>query len=370
MKKKDRKEKAAVVSTPIEIPEDEIWTYRIEGLQAPHIGGTHTHSTAKKVVVVVVLLIAISLSVYFSILAIHKDVYQYEQLPDGSYELIKYSNPGEETELTIDCVDGDPQKHVTVLHEYMLNCDEKLETVRIGASVTQIDGRSFYSCWNLRAILVDENNPSYCDVDGVLYTKDLTEVLCCPIAHDQYMRDLNGYKEEVPADDARYAAYAEKVLTYRLPPQTTKVGMLAFNYSKIETLYLPQGLKTIETMSFFHCEQLKTIVTYSGDTQLLSLPDTLMTIGSDAFSYDQSLTYIFIPKSVKSIGHHAFWDAVYKDDGKIAGLTAIDVEADEQSFKANVTVGDKWKPEHEHMMFKKAVEIRYGAEREAMHENA
>ncbi|MBQ7542049.1 MAG: leucine-rich repeat domain-containing protein [Clostridia bacterium] len=371
MKKEEKRVKRPKVdpiqAPPPEIPEDEIWTYRIEGLQEPHIGGRYKHSASKKVLVVAALLVAIGLSIFLSVRAIHKDTFQYKELQDGSYELVKFSNPGDIHEMTIDCVDGDAAKPVTVLHEYMLNCDDQLQTVRIGASVTQIDGKSFYSCWNLQAIFVDENNPNYCDLDGVLYTKDLSEILCYPIDRDLYLREKAGIENELFVGDPDYSDdYVQKVQTYALPQQTKRIGMLAFNYSDLVRVELPHGLESIETMAFFRCVNLREITTRNGDSVYASLPECLTFIGSDAFSYDQALTYMYIPEKVAEIGHHAFWDTVYKDGGNIAGLSEICVQADEASFKKNVRTGDQWRGEYDHMLFKKAVPVRYGAQREGI----
>ena len=348
-----------------EIPEDEIWTYCIDGLQEPQIGKDYSHSTLKKILTIVFLLVAISLSIYLSIRAVHTQTYDFKELDDGTYELVKFSNPGDLTTLTVDCVDGDTVKPVTVLHEYAFNCDDKLETIRIGASVKTIDGKSFYSCEKLQAIFVDEGNESFCDVDGVLYTKDLTEVICHPIDHDQYLRTQNGYDREIMPEEDGYAEYVDAVLTYRFPEQTKKIGMLSFNYAEIVNVYLPEGLETIETMAFFKSTMLQNIYTVGVGGQYPSLPDGLQYIGSDAFSYDQGLRYLYIPSSVTFIGHHAFWDTVYKEDGELAGISVIHTALNEEMFKKQVHTGDQWKPQYDYMLFKKSVDVQYGAERDS-----
>ena len=359
-----KEKKTASAPEVLHIPEDEIWTYRIEGLQAPHIGNAHTHSAGKKALVVAVLLVAIGLSIFLSVRAVHKDTFQYKALGDGTYELVTFNNPGDRTELTIDCMDGDETKPVTVLHEYFLNCDEKLEKVTIGKDVREIDGKSFYSCWKLREIRVDPENEYYCDVDGVLFTKDLSEAICYPIDRDAYLRQQNGYDEELAADDARYDdAYVEKVLTFRFPEETKTVGKLAFNYAPLAEVYLPEGLETIETMAFFKSTQLSHVWTVGAEGTYPSLPDGILTIGSDAFSYDQALDYVYIPSSVTKIGHHAFWDTVYKESGELAGVTAIYAALDEDAFKKQVDTGDQWRPQYDYMLFKKAVDVVYAAER-------
>ena len=267
--------------------------------------------------------------------------------------------------LCVDFADGDTSKPVTVLHEYFLNCDEMLEKVTIGKDVRQIDGKSFYSCGNLREIRVDPENESFCDVDGVLYTKDRSEVICYPIDRDAYLREQNGYKQELTDEDDGYDAYVDSVLTYTLPEQTKKIGMLAFNYVELVNVYLPEGLETIETMAFFKSVMLENVCTVTENGQYPSLPEGLQYIGSDAFSYDQGLHYLFIPDSVTFIGHHAFWDTVYKESGELAGISVIHAALDEETIKKQVHTGDQWKPEYDYMLFKKAVDVQYGAERES-----
>jgi hypothetical protein len=366
MKQKNTQPSKTTEELMQEIPEDEIWTYRIEGLQEPQIGKDHSHSTGKKILTIVSLLIAISLSIFFSVRAVHTQTFKYKPLEDGTYELTKFSNPGDQTSIEIDCMDGDKTKPISILHEYAFNCDDKLETIRIGANVKSIDGKSFYSCEKLQAIFVDENNENYCDIDGVLYSKDLTEAICYPIDHDQYLRTKAGYETELTAEDDDYDAYVEDVLTYRFPEQTKMIGMLAFNYAQIVNVYLPEGLETIETMAFFKCVMLENVYTAAADGMYPSLPEGLSYIGSDAFSYDQALHYLFIPDSVTFIGHHAFWDTVYKDNGELAGITVIHAALDESAFKKQVHTGDQWKPEYDYMLFKKAVDVQYAAERESV----
>lgn len=366
----------------LDIPDDEVWTYQVEGLAAPMIGKTVKNAAVKKVAVVIILVVAISLSIFFSVRTIHSETFNYTQIENG-WEFVRFSNPGDIKEITIDCVDGDEGKPITEIHEYAFNCDDKLITINIGKSVEKIDGKSFYSVWNLQNIHVDEENPNYCDLDGVLYNKDMTEVVCYPIDHDAYLREKNGFKDQLWPDekwksgtdenrfgDVYTREYEEKVNTYVIPNTVKKIGELAFNYSELFVVYLPDGLERIETMGFFRNWHLAEIFNYSGKTDGIptegvkpSLPDSLEFIGSDAFSYNQCLTYMFIPASVTEIGHHAFWDAVFKDNGEIRGLSKMNVAADEKSFKENTKLGDHWLPQYDHKLFKKTIDQQYNAER-------
>ena len=353
----------AVPETLPEIPDSEAWTYQIEGMKAPAIGKPVTHAGLKKAVVIAVLIVAIGLSIFFSVRAIHSETFDYTQTETG-WELSKFSNPGDVTTLELAYADGDETRPLTSIREYAFNCDDKLTSITIGKDVREIDGKSFYSVWNLQTILVDPANEWYCDLDGVLYNKDMTEVICYPIDHDAYLREKAGYKEELWPDNAAYDdAYVTAVQTCHLPATVTKIGPLAFNYANLVSVYLPEGLKTIETLAFFKSTSLKQIFTEGAAGVYPSLPEGLEFIGSDAFSYDQALEYIYIPASVKVIGHHAFWDTCYKEGKAIKGVNLMHTALDEAQFKASVDAGDHWLPSYDYYLFKKTIDVDCGAAR-------
>ena len=72
---------------------------------------------------------------------------------------------------------------------------------------------------------------------------------------------------------------------------------------------------------------------------------------------------MYIPSSVTYIGHHAFWDACYKEDDQVLGVAQIDAGADEETFDNQVETGDQWRPQYDYMLFKKSVDVNYSAER-------
>lgn len=390
----------------LDIPDDEIWTYRVEGLAAPHINKPYKNFTLKKIIFTLVILVAVSLSCYFSVRTVQSDTFEYATA-DGGYELSKFSNTGYVTELTIDYVSDieydrtnedvtsnfeivkDETKKVVSVGKYAFNCDGTVKVINIGAEVLNIDPKAFYSCWSLQRIEVDENNPNYCDIDGVLYNKDMTQVINYPCNHDQYLREKYGYEAEPYRADSD-EKYVKDIQTYVVPSTVKTIGQLAFAYTNLRTIYLPEGLETIETLGVFKLHEpkdqysntpsLDNIYTYKAEKAVtetvftseeelgeiyLSLPETLTYIGSDAFSYNQTLTYLFIPKAVTFIGHHAFWDTVYKEGGELIGVTQIFAEADEDTFKKEVKTGDQWRPQYDYMLFKKSVDVVYGAERQA-----
>ena len=391
MSKKDNKEKKVkgeVLQEDIhlDIPEDEIWTYQVEGLAAPHINKPYKYYNLKKTIFVIVILVAVSLSIYFSVMALQNETFEYTQFENG-YEFTKFSNTGYLNELEIDYVadieyipgNNDPatnfkvvkdeSKPIKAVRQFTLNCDDKIKTIYIGPDVE----------------FVDENNPNYCDIDGVLYNKDMTELLCYPCDHDEYLRQKYGYEKELYTDEIT-PEYQRDIQTYVVPSTVTRLGVMCMNYANLREIYLPEGLKTIETLAVFKLHERKNewettpsltnVYTYKNnnvsDTHFasaealgevyLSLPEGLEFIGSDSFSYNQNLQYVFIPSSVKEIGHHAFWDTCYKEGGEILGVNVMNVAVGEEEF-ASLTVGDNWIPQYDYLLFKKNVDISYSAQR-------
>lgn len=379
----------------LNIPDDQVWDYKIEGLAAPMIGKPYKNYNLKKVLLVVAVLVVFAISFFFSIITLYKETFEFEQLPDGTYELIRFSNTGSVIELDIDYVSDvadekvvndevivtftkETDKPITVIHEYALNCDEKVQVINIGKDVKEIDGKAFYSCWNLERIEVDEENPYYCDVDGVLYTKDMKTLVCLPINHDLYLAKQDGITTDLWPGDEGYDEYKKNYMTMVIPSTVEHIGELALNYNALSDIYLPEGLKTIGTLAFFRSTLTENIYTYTCESEqiigadkisftkdqlYLSLPEGLESIGSDAFSYDQALNYMYVPSSVKEIGHHAFWATVYKEDGELKGVTYMDVAVDEDSFNSDVTADNNWLPQYDNGLFPKEIEVKYGAQR-------
>ena len=406
----------------LDIPDDEIWTYQIEGLQAPHINKPFKKAGIKKVVIVIALVLAIGCAILLSVRAVHSDTYKYNELEDGTYELVKFSNPGGITNITIDYVvdletgEKDETKPITAIAEYAFNCDEQLTTITIGKDVKTIDSKAIYSCWNLRSVWVDDANENYCDLDGVVYTKDLTHAIHYPTAHDMHLMINNDYAaEEVDENGNRkfiskvsddngnlvdkdgnnlvprvwgtnklyneqwFQTYNKTCRTYVVPSTVTSLDDFSFAYSDIVDLYLPEGLTNMGTMALFKNTALTNIYTYKTDVEITdttykaidsmteiysSLPEGLESIGSDCMYYLRGLNYMYMPSSVTYIGHHALWDAVYKENDQLIGVSQINVAVDENTFNSNCDAGQQWRPQYDYMLFKKSVDLIYSSQRE------
>lgn len=402
---KEKKQKVyngmtAPVDVHLDIPENEIWTYKIDGLAEPHINKPFTNFTLKKIIFTVLILIAVGLSMYFSVRVVSRTPFEYNETEIG-YEFTKFNNTGYITHLDIDyaveivtdkdnpdaatnfTLKKDESKPISSIPQFCFNCDEKLETIYIGKDVKEIDSKAFFTCRTLQTITVDEENEYYCDIDGVLYNKDKTEIILYPMNHVQYLREKYGYNDTIWADNANNlefrARYEADILTYVLPDTVETIGELAFYDLPLAALYMPEGLKRIETMAIMRNWWMTDIYSYESSTAedgetgfsaisklsgvYKSLPEGLEYIGSDAMSYNRVCNYLRIPSSVSYIGHHAFWDTVEKNGDAFNGYFKVNVSMTEEEFKNNVETGDQCFPQYDSGLFDKKVEVIYGAEK-------
>ena len=135
---------------------------------------------------------------------------------------------------------------VTSIEHYAFAFCESFKSITIPDSVTDIGYQAFLGCTSLTSIDVEASNTSFSSIDGVLYNKNKTKLICCP-----------GGKTSIT---------------------------------------IPNSVTSIRELAFEMCTSLKSV----------TLPDNVTSIGYNAFSGCTSLTSITIPNSVTSIGSYAF----------------------------------------------------------------
>lgn len=144
----------------------------------------------------------------------------------------------------------------------------------IPKSVLRIEEDGDYGIFNvfenITSINVDEENQIYRSVNGVLYFKDLSVLLCYPKCNTQQ--------------------------NFVIPNGVEEIYESAFNSSMyLKSIVMPNSLRFIRKRSFSHCEFLK-VVQWS---------KKLETIERDAF-YSTNITEAILPSTLNELQGYAF----------------------------------------------------------------
>ena len=173
------------------------------------------------------------------------------------------------------------------------SCDS-LEEIFVPKCVESIGYAAFSCCERLENISVAKDNPSYREIDGVVFSNDMTI--------------LEGY----PA--------GKTDTTYVIPNGVKYIGGWAFGAcDQLINITLPDGIIFVGASAFYECTGLKSItlpssVSYIGDRafkvcgsiETITIPSGVKEIGEETFMICTSLKSINIPKSVTKIGNSAF----------------------------------------------------------------
>lgn len=331
------------------------------------------HAKQKKLIFIILIVFFVGLSLFLSFSSLGNDKYEYEETDSGMM-FYSFSGQKDDTVLTIDYVTDengvtDETKPVTSVRKFCLCCNEYVEYIFIGKDVEELENHCFYYCKNLKAVFVDPENENYVSVDGVLYSKDMTQIILCPMEHTEYLANiaLGAKAPESQADiEAFSAALLENLGTdenlsddetearnklvqenggdFVIPDTVTEICDSAFSdCANLVTVAIPEGVKTIGQLAFFKCKSMSKC----------AIPDGVETLKSDAFSYCESLTYIFVPESVKTIGHHAFYGCM--------GVENIAMEADSLD---GIETGESWLPKRDNRTLK-TKDVVFSQERRA-----
>lgn len=133
-----------------------------------------------------------------------------------------------------------------------------LESLTLPASLTEISGITFWGCSSLKEVIVHKDNPNYKSVDGVLYTKDMTELLVYPAASERTSYNI---PEGVTTIWDWAFSYSYNLIEITVPDTVTDMGEGTFAHClNLESIDLSDNIDRIEYDVFNSCVRLKSIV--------------------------------------------------------------------------------------------------------------
>lgn len=136
---------------------------------------------------------------------------------------------------------------------YVLGRCINLRTISLPSSIKEIEYGAFDNCSSLTDINVDEDNATYCSVNGILYSKDKTSLIRVPIA-----------KQEATINNT-----------------TTLICSKAFFKTNVKDIFIPKSVERIGDYSFTSTSNLTKIQVDSENNSFYSDGDALLTKEQD-----------------------------------------------------------------------------------------
>ncbi len=209
---------------------------------------------------------------------------------------------------------------VTSIGSFAFMDCKSLTNISIPASVVSIDFGVFSGCERLEMIEVAEDNPAYCSMNGVLYTKDMSTLVRCPSATPFTSYEIPESLREIESFAFERCSSLTQVIIGR---NVILIRNGAFQGCKSLSLvrYNATACHSTKRMLpvFLDCNSLTQVEIGDGVVELpddlfircgalskVNIPGSVTTIGNGVFRLCPKLSHVYIPANVSTIGVHAF----------------------------------------------------------------
>ncbi|MGN1340341.1 MAG: leucine-rich repeat domain-containing protein [Oscillospiraceae bacterium] len=212
------------------------------------------------------------------------------------------------------------------------HCPAEEITVFIPASITSIERSSWYACTivdsaDVVSFEVDSDNPSFKDIDGVLFSRDGTRLIEYPYGRkDSYYRVPDGVIEI----GERAFNWNSNLTEIELPDSLQIIRNDAFIGCSITNITLPVNVTSITAQAFNWCSHLSEIRVAAGNQTYFSRNGVLFADGGKklvAYPLGNTSSSYKIPSTVEVIGEYAFYRNKY--------LSEIDFPDDLKTIEGN-----------------------------------
>lgn len=180
---------------------------------------------------------------------------------------------------------------IEVIENFAFAGNTSITSIKIPRNVRELDGSCFSGC-SISEYELDERNPNYSLIDGVIYSKDLTTLIAFP----------SNYPDKhfvVPSTTKviGWGAFMDSAIeSIEFPDGLREIGGWAFQGSHLKEVTLPDSVTVVGHLAFRLCENL----------QKVKLSNKLEYLPQQLFASCDSLKELDIPSSVKVIDYTCF----------------------------------------------------------------
>ena len=191
---------------------------------------------------------------------------------------------------------------------------ENLMSISIPANVADIQSIAFAGCKKLTSIEVDSNNENYSSINGVLFDKNITELVCYPAGKNDA-----SYTVPNTVKSFAYGSFydCENLTSVIIPNGVTSIGGASFwNCKNLKSIVIPKSVTKIDLFSFNGCESLKDIY-YTGTQDEWNN----ITIGDGNINLTSAtIHYNFEPCTENQHNYYGEWKIIEEPTCTKAGL--------------------------------------------------
>ena len=196
--------------------------------------------------------------------------------------------------------------------------------VHISSTVKYLDPNSF-SYISVEKITVNESNPYYTAVDGILYDKAVERVITYPRGNKNTVYEMPETVKTVETRAFDRNDYVEKIIFSKNAKDVFAPG-LCTEMRKIKEFEVTEGNDNFASLyGVLYSADLKTLVSYPAykEGKTFKIPNGVTTILNGAFCNNKNIKELFIADTVTNIEDYAFSSTVNVYTEEFSPLKAV-----------------------------------------------
>lgn len=196
--------------------------------------------------------------------------------------------------------------NVTTIDDMAFYSCDNLTNISIPYSVESIGYEAFGNSKNLASINVDENNPNYASLDGVLFSKNLKTLISYPAGKTNTYYVIPNCVTEISESAFSSCNNLESIT---ITENITQIDTFNLSLGNLKAINVENNDNFTSVDGVLFDKSKETLIKYPAgkEEESYSIPFGTISIGDYAFYCSQHINHITIPESVTHIGNGSFW---------------------------------------------------------------